>query len=131
MIFWNTAGLLNKGLDFWNYVKRFDYISLCETCIGDKECINLQKDYQTHTYRMLLRQKKKKERKREAEFQWGKNRNWGENDGEIIKSDTERVLHLRFKENRNIINIIMVYNSRLENNIGSLIEKHVNIYENK
>jgi len=32
IIFWNIAGLIKKGRDFWEYVESFDIIGLWETC---------------------------------------------------------------------------------------------------
>ena len=34
--FWNVAGLLNKDIDFWNYVKTMDLLALTETWIDEK-----------------------------------------------------------------------------------------------
>lgn len=36
MIFWNVAGIGNKGIDFWEYIKDFDFISLSETWLEEK-----------------------------------------------------------------------------------------------
>lgn len=31
LLFWNVAGIINKDKGFWEYIKDFDFISLCET----------------------------------------------------------------------------------------------------
>lgn len=31
MLQWNVAGIDNTDKEFWEYVGKFDYISLCET----------------------------------------------------------------------------------------------------
>lgn len=132
MIFWNTAGLLNKDMDFWKYVERFDYIGLCETWIGDKEWVNLQKRLpDSHVWNVLTAKKEKRKGRACGGILVGKSKDLGEDEGEIIGCGTEGVVHLRFKENRDMINIMMVYNSRLENNIECIIEEHVNMCENE
>lgn len=27
LVFWNITGIGNKGVDFWQYIKKFDFIS--------------------------------------------------------------------------------------------------------
>lgn len=35
-VFWNVARIGNKDKEFWRYIKRFEFISLNETWIGEK-----------------------------------------------------------------------------------------------
>ena len=35
-MFWNTR-VSNKNKDFWNYIDKFDFISLCETWLKENE----------------------------------------------------------------------------------------------
>jgi len=35
-LFWNVAGIGNKSTDFWRYIVKFDFISLCETWVDEK-----------------------------------------------------------------------------------------------
>lgn len=42
MIFWNVAGVYNKGVDFWKYVGEFDFVSLSETWVEEKSWGNLK-----------------------------------------------------------------------------------------
>ena len=35
-MFWNTR-VSNKNKDFWNYIDKFDFISLCETWLEENE----------------------------------------------------------------------------------------------
>lgn len=30
IIFWNVVGLMRQDMDFWNYIKRYDFIGMCE-----------------------------------------------------------------------------------------------------
>lgn len=94
--------------------------------------MNLQKRLlNSYEWNVIMAKKEKRKKRAYGGILVGKNKGWGEDDSEIIGSDTEEVLHLRFKEDRDMINIIMVYNSRLENNMECIIEKHVNMYENE
>jgi len=36
-LFWNVAGIRNKDTECWNYILGFDYVSLCETWLEEKE----------------------------------------------------------------------------------------------
>jgi len=33
LLFWNVAGMINKDIDFWDYIKVYDYRGLCETWV--------------------------------------------------------------------------------------------------
>lgn len=111
-------------MDFWKYVERFDYIGLCETWIGDKEWVNLQKRLpDSHVWNVITAKKEKRKGRACGGILVGKSKDWGEDEGEIIGCGTEGVVHLRFKENRDMINIMIVYNSRLKNNIECIIEE--------
>lgn len=35
-LFWNVAGLENKGQDFWEHIRRFEYVSMSETWVEEK-----------------------------------------------------------------------------------------------
>lgn len=35
-VFWNCAGLLKKDRDFWDFIEKNDFISLCETWLDEK-----------------------------------------------------------------------------------------------
>lgn len=35
LLFWNVAGIINKDKGFWEYIKEFDFISLCETWLEE------------------------------------------------------------------------------------------------
>lgn len=37
MLFWNYARIWNKDIDFWRYVKNFDFISLREIWVEKKD----------------------------------------------------------------------------------------------
>lgn len=36
LLFWNVAGLGRQDLDFWYFIKEFDYIGLGETWLEEK-----------------------------------------------------------------------------------------------
>lgn len=36
MIFWNVAGIANKDKEFWEYIRKFDFVSLSETWIEEQ-----------------------------------------------------------------------------------------------
>ena len=36
-MFWNIADVRNKDKNFWNYVDKFDFVSLCETWLEENE----------------------------------------------------------------------------------------------
>lgn len=37
IMFWNVAGIGGKDVEFWNFIKRFDYIGLGEIWITEKK----------------------------------------------------------------------------------------------
>jgi len=36
ILFWNIADVEEKDLDFWSYVKGYDFVSLCEVWLDEK-----------------------------------------------------------------------------------------------
>lgn len=36
LIFWNVAGIEKQDIEFWDYVKGYDYIGLCETWLEEQ-----------------------------------------------------------------------------------------------
>lgn len=36
-MYYFVVGLGRQDIDCWNYIKGFDYVRLCETCINKKE----------------------------------------------------------------------------------------------
>lgn len=38
------AGLYNKGRQFWDYIKSFDYIGLIETWVDEKQWNKIEED---------------------------------------------------------------------------------------
>lgn len=49
LLFWNVAGIRNKGEDFWKYISEFDVIGMVETWVDEKEWKKIEermpKDY--------------------------------------------------------------------------------------
>jgi len=36
LVFWNVAGLARKDVEFWSYIREYDFLSLSETWIDKK-----------------------------------------------------------------------------------------------
>lgn len=42
VLFWNSVGI-NKDRECWKFIKEFDFISLCETWVEEKDWIKLKR----------------------------------------------------------------------------------------
>lgn len=42
LLFWNVAGLDRQDLDFWKFIKEYDYVGLCETWVNEKSWNNIR-----------------------------------------------------------------------------------------
>jgi len=113
MIFWNVAGLKKKDRDFWKYIKEFDFISLCETWVEEKDW-NKLKGYLPNTHMWECRYAKRDNKKVRAKggFIIGNKKGGGVENGEMIEKCGEGWTITRMKEgkNRKDLIIVSVYN---------------------
>lgn len=61
----------------------------------------------------------------------GKNKEWGDEEWEVIETDADDIIHVRIKEKKGVFNIIMVYNSVYKKEVGDTIKKEIEEYENE
>jgi len=77
-LFWNVAGLGNKDKEFWEYVRSFDFVSLCETWVDVKGWKWLKgKLPETHEWECSFAVKKKIKGRARGGFIIDKRREWG------------------------------------------------------
>ncbi|KYN09163.1 hypothetical protein ALC57_18745, partial [Trachymyrmex cornetzi] len=69
-IFWNTVGVKNKDKEFWKYIGKFEFVSLCETWLE----------------RVYARREKKRGRAKGG-FIIGLRKEWIENSSLIYKEE--------------------------------------------
>jgi len=72
-LFWNVAGLGNKDKEFWSYVRSFEFVSLCETWVDEKEWEGLKEKLpETHEWVCNFAVKKRIKGKAKGGFIIGK-----------------------------------------------------------
>ena len=42
IVFWNIAGIIGKDREFWQYIDSFDFVSLTETWLEEKNWCNIK-----------------------------------------------------------------------------------------
>ncbi|KYM96255.1 hypothetical protein ALC62_13071 [Cyphomyrmex costatus] len=127
LLFWNVAGIENKDRDFWNYIKGFDYISLCETWIDEKGWDKLKKRLSsTHVWDCSFAEKGGKRGRAKGGFIIGKRKLWGEESEKLIKEEGDGMVSVELIINKRKITVVSVYglqggkdlSERLEDFIG-------------
>jgi len=57
LLFWNVAGIVNKDKEFWRFIEGFDFVSLCETWVEEKDWESLKNKIQAHIFGSATLQK--------------------------------------------------------------------------
>lgn len=126
------AGLFRQDLEFWNFVKEFDYVGLCETWVSEEGWNNI-KNRLPETHNWVNEKAKKKNVKGRASggIIVGKSKLWGEGEWESIENSYDGIIHIRGKEGKEYMNIIIVYNSIYGKDIGEILGEITKEYENE
>lgn len=111
-MFWNTAGLFNKDKEFWKYIGKFDFISLCETWL-EKEGWERIKDKlpESHEWACSFARKVKRRGRAKGGFVIGKKKDWGKEGSRLIKEEEGDVVVSEIRGEKENCRIISVYNS--------------------
>lgn len=131
VIFWNVAGIGNKGVDFWRYIGEYDFISLSETWI-DEVGWGKWKDRlpKTHEWGCKYAVKEKRKGRAKGGFIIGKRRKWGNRTDRIIGKDEEDFVVSEIEEGKDTLYIISVYNKENWKILEEKIEKWMGGKEN-
>ncbi|KYN09549.1 hypothetical protein ALC57_18336 [Trachymyrmex cornetzi] len=93
MIFWNTAGIINKDKEFWKFIGKFEFISLSETWLEENGWKKIEgKLPSSHDWECVYAQRKKKRGRAKGGFIMGvkKGNGWGINARELREGGNER-----------------------------------------
>lgn len=126
ILFWNVAGVFNKDREFWKYIKKYDFISLCETWIEEGSWNNLKKRMpDTHIWNCSFAKRDKKRGRAKGGFIIGRRREWGEEDNELGVEREEGMLVSKIKgrKKREDFIILSVYNTGKINGIEETVKK--------
>jgi len=88
-----VAGVGNKGKDFWKFICRYDFISLCETWVDNEGWEKLKvKLPKTHVWEYSFATRDKRKGRAKGGFIIGKRKNWGDQNAKIIGKQEMGVL---------------------------------------
>ncbi|XP_071581926.1 uncharacterized protein [Temnothorax nylanderi] len=123
IMFWNVAGVGNKGKDFWKFICKYDFISLCETWV-DKEGWGKLKEKlpKTHDWECSFATKDKKNGRAKGGFIIGKKKNWGDQNTKIICKQEKGVLISEIVEGEEIKYIISVCNKECWDDLKVILD---------
>jgi len=114
IIFWNVAGIKKKmgDRDFWDYITKYDFISMIETWIDSKGW-EIQRDRlpNTHNWKCSYATKIKKKGRARGGIIIGIKKNWRDEGTELIKKKEKGFVWSKISKNGKITNIISVYNT--------------------
>lgn len=134
---WNTAGL-KKDKDFWRYIKDFEFVSLVETWVEEKDWANLKERLpDSHEWKCVFARRIKKKGRAKGGMLIGRNKEWGEEGSERMGGGrrVEEGITIsriaRDKKNKDII-IVSIYFTgdwdKLEAVIRNIAEEERNNY---
>lgn len=130
-IFWNIAGIEAKDRDFWSYLIGYDFIGLCETWLTEERWDKIKYRLpNSHEWVSKHAIRVKGRGRASGGIIIGKRKNWGSNKMEVIETRGEGIMHIKVREEAEEIRIFTVYNSTYGREIGEVLAKELESYEN-
>lgn len=126
IIFWNVAGVGNKGKDFWKFIMNYDFISMSETWVDKENWEKLKGRLpKTHEWGCKYATRLKKKGRAMGGLIVGKRKNWGEQEAKIIGKEEEGAIITEIAEGGETTNIISLYNRDNWEKLEGIIEKMI------
>jgi len=111
LLFWNVAGTLNKDIEFWDYLKMYDYVGLCETWMTENMWENWKdKLPASHVWSCSFAIRRKEKGRAIGGLIIGIKKDWADKEWEVIKREEGNIGMLRIKDKNRITVIVLVYN---------------------
>jgi len=124
------VGIINKDKEFWRFLKEFDFISLYETWVEEKEWESLKKKIpDSHTWHCNFAKRDEKRGRAKGDFIVGKRKGWGEAEDKMGMSRGEEIVLSKVKGGKRgkSVAILSVYNTgkgiELEEVMGSIMKE--------
>lgn len=127
MLFWNIAGVVNKDEEFWRYIGKFDFISMCETWMEEEGWRRLKGLLpKSHDWSCSFAERDKKRGRAKGGFIIGKIKGWGEEEGEtsMKKEEGSLIPKIKDKKEKRSWRIISVYNTGRWEGIKEIIKEN-------
>ncbi|KYN17233.1 hypothetical protein ALC57_10453 [Trachymyrmex cornetzi] len=101
VIFWNTAGVNNKDKEFWKYIGKFEFVSLCETWLEEDDWKKIEgKLPSSHKWECVYARREKKRGRVKGGFINGLRKEWIENSSLIHKKEEGVVIRVQLDATR-------------------------------
>jgi len=131
LLFWNVAGTLNKDIDFWDYVKRYDYVGLCETWVTENMWENLgDRLPSSHVWSCSFATRRKEKGRAMGGLIIGIKKEWADRDLEFIKREEGNIGMVGVKDTARTTNVVLVYNrEKNDKELGEILYKITEEYK--
>jgi len=118
----------NKDKDFWNYVGKFDFVSLCEIWLQENEWKKIEERLSnSHKWECIYAHREKKRGRTIEGFIVGVKKNWAQESNLIYKNKEGVIISIREKK----VVIISVYNRGSWKNLEEKLESILGDMENE
>jgi len=131
LLFWNIEGLGRQDLEFWRYISKWDFISLCETWVEEKGWDRIRNQLpSSHSWSCSFAYRDRKRGRAKGGFIFGIKRNWLKEE-EVRKQELNKevVIHKmdRKGKGKNIV-IASVYGTEKWENLEEVINRIMESY---
>ncbi|XP_020289886.1 uncharacterized protein LOC109857707, partial [Pseudomyrmex gracilis] len=102
----------SQDVEFWNFIKEYDYIGLCETWLTEKGWENIKNRLpDSHQWVSSHAMKKKGKGRAIGGIVVGIRKDWRGKEWERMETGYDNIIHMRTKEVNENLNIIIMYNN--------------------
>lgn len=113
MLFWNVAEIGRQDKEFWEYIKGFDFVTLGETWIEEKNWNKLKDLLRSlHVWNCYFAKRINRRGRAKGGFIIGEKKGWGDSNRKLIEKSVEGWIVTRIEKvfKRKYLLVISIYN---------------------